>query len=237
MTIKDSGERREFGTGAVRDIADGKGRCDLLPLAVVANVLSDYNMELIDSYITTGRIEDIVSAIKSFSLERYGSTYGALLEVSKQYEDGAKKYAERNWEQGIPCHCFVDSGVRHYLKFRRGDKDEPHDRAFLWNMYGLIWTHCNKPELIDLPFKEATNDKKPYENLANAIVEVAVDDYRRLLRGKTCVGVTCNTTIEKLEEFFLSEWFYTLTNVDGEIILNRLRREYENECKANATNK
>lgn len=30
--IKDSGERREFQTGAVRDIQEGKGRCDLMPL-------------------------------------------------------------------------------------------------------------------------------------------------------------------------------------------------------------
>lgn len=29
--IKDSGNRRNFGTGAVRDIAVGKGRMDLLP--------------------------------------------------------------------------------------------------------------------------------------------------------------------------------------------------------------
>ena len=33
--IKDSGERREFQSGAVRDIQEGKGRCDLLPLDVV----------------------------------------------------------------------------------------------------------------------------------------------------------------------------------------------------------
>ena len=30
--LKDSGAIREFRTGAVRDIAEGKGRCDLLPL-------------------------------------------------------------------------------------------------------------------------------------------------------------------------------------------------------------
>lgn len=29
--IKDSGERREFATGSVRDVRDGKGRFDLLP--------------------------------------------------------------------------------------------------------------------------------------------------------------------------------------------------------------
>lgn len=31
MKIKDSGERREFKTGAVRDIQKGKGRYDLIP--------------------------------------------------------------------------------------------------------------------------------------------------------------------------------------------------------------
>lgn len=34
--ILDSGTRREFDTGAVRDMAEGKGRCDLMPLGVVA---------------------------------------------------------------------------------------------------------------------------------------------------------------------------------------------------------
>lgn len=78
---------------------------------------------------------------------------------------------------------------------------------------------------------------KGYENLANAIVIQAVDDYRRLLRGKHCVEQRGgDVTIEKLEEFFLSEWFFILTNVDGETILNRLKREYENECRANTTN-
>lgn len=37
-TIKDSGDRREFGTGAVRDMAEGKGRMDLLPWAAIMEV-------------------------------------------------------------------------------------------------------------------------------------------------------------------------------------------------------
>lgn len=36
--IKDSGERREFDTGAVRDMATGKGRMDLLPWAAIMEV-------------------------------------------------------------------------------------------------------------------------------------------------------------------------------------------------------
>ena len=36
--IKDSGERTEFNTGAVRDMHDGKGRMDLLPWAAIMEV-------------------------------------------------------------------------------------------------------------------------------------------------------------------------------------------------------
>lgn len=36
--IKDSGHRREFATGAVRDMAEGKGRFDLMPWAALMEV-------------------------------------------------------------------------------------------------------------------------------------------------------------------------------------------------------
>lgn len=76
-----------------------------------------------------------------------------------------------------------------------------------------------------------------YEDLANAIVAQAVDDYRRLLRGKRIIdNLTRKTNIKECEEFFLSDWFHLLTNVDGQTIINKLRREYENECKVNTAN-
>lgn len=37
-TFKDSGERREFETGAVRDMSVGKGRCDLLQMRAIWEV-------------------------------------------------------------------------------------------------------------------------------------------------------------------------------------------------------
>ena len=152
--ILDSGERRKFETGAVRDIAEGKGRCDLLPLGIIGIKLNCKPLVFIENYIRGGETTDLWLAIKAFTGGCIENLCSALLEVSKQYEEGAKKYSERNWERGIPLHCFIDSGVRHLLKFMRGDKDEPHDRAFIWNMLGAIWTHENHPELIDLPFKE-----------------------------------------------------------------------------------
>lgn len=38
MEIKDSGERRTFDTGFVRDMAEGKGRMDLLPWTAILEV-------------------------------------------------------------------------------------------------------------------------------------------------------------------------------------------------------
>ena len=146
--ILDSGARREFNSGAVRDIAEGKGRCDLLPLGVVAIWLDDIVLDNIDNYVRSGAMYSLINAMSLFCKHNDTDLYTAVLEVSKQYEAGAVKYSDRNWEKGIPLHCFIDSGVRHYLKFQRGDNDEPHDRAFLWNLLGALWTQENHPELI-----------------------------------------------------------------------------------------
>lgn len=163
MNILDSGTRREFESGAVRDIAEGKGRCDLLPLDIISQRMSDPILEQINAYIREGNPQYLWNALDSFQCKAFpmnGATTptqrmaNTLLEVSIHYEEGAKKYDDRNWEKGINLHCYIDSGVRHYLKWLRGDKDEPHNRAFVWNMLGAIWTQKNKPELIDLPFKE-----------------------------------------------------------------------------------
>lgn len=165
MAILDSGERREFDSGAVRDIAEGKGRCDLLPLDVIARMF-DFGgkdcspLTFISIYIYTGDETYLYRAICNFCRTEGIDKITMLLEVSKHYEEGAKKYAERNWEKGIPLHCYIDSGVRHYLKHMRGDTDERHDRAFVWNMLCAIWTQKYKHELIDLPFAQEESNKE-----------------------------------------------------------------------------
>ena len=42
MEVKDSGQRRTFETGAVRDMAEGKGRCDLLPACALLRLSKHY---------------------------------------------------------------------------------------------------------------------------------------------------------------------------------------------------
>lgn len=161
MILPDSGERREFPTGAVRDIAQGKGRCDLLPLDVLGAWTSDEILVDIHLYLTTGDTEFLHDAMEKFVDSEYdGNYYNAILEVSKHFEDGAVKYGDNNWRKGIFLHCYIDSAVRHYLKYHRGDKDEPHERAFLWNLMCAIWTHKNKPGMIDIPAHKLTEKEQ-----------------------------------------------------------------------------
>jgi hypothetical protein len=151
--IADSGERRQFDTGAVRDISQGKGRCDLMPLDVVAMVTMDEIFSDIYDFTVTKNISYLMSALLNFCKNntKYQNTYDMFLELAKHFENGALKYGERNWEKGINLHCYIDSAVRHYLKYRRGDTDEPHDRAFVWNIVCCIWTSSHRPTLDDIP--------------------------------------------------------------------------------------
>lgn len=159
--IVDSGNRREFDTGAVRDIQEGKGRCDLLPLDVVAAFYNDKTAHYdtaklfteINEFIKTGAVRFLADAVETFLYSKSSPWNGnwaeLFLEVSKHFEDGCKKYGERNWQKGIPARYYIDSAVRHYLKYLRGDSDERHDRAFCWNLLCCIWTCLHKPELND----------------------------------------------------------------------------------------
>ena len=146
--IKDSGNRTEYKSGAVRDIQEGKGRCDLMPLDVVAgffragcNYEAAKVIEGIYKYHTTHSVGYLVDVVMDFmNGDGFHDANTALLEVSKHFEEGAAKYGENNWQKGIPESSYIDSAVRHYLKWLRGDDDERHDRAFVWNIMCLIWT-------------------------------------------------------------------------------------------------
>jgi hypothetical protein len=154
MEIKDSGDRREFAGGGVRDMAEGKGACHLLPLDIVAGVYEYVDktgkdniifnpakvLNNINEFIRRGCTKGIYDNIAAFAYWHYQTLETAMLEVAIHYEMGAKKYEPRNWERIMETDTFVDSATRHFFKFMRGDDDEPHDRAFLWNLLGLLWT-------------------------------------------------------------------------------------------------
>lgn len=160
--ILDSGERVEFETGAVRDIKQGKGRCDLMPLSIVGSILqkrlttedswAGEILHCISNFLFSQDVSSLYEAIDIAIKHMYADdTLQAMIELSIHFEQGAEKYGERNWEIGIPCHSYIDSGVRHLFKHVRGQKDEDHCRAFLWNMVCLLWTYINRPDMNDLP--------------------------------------------------------------------------------------
>ena len=162
MEIKDSGDRTLFESGAVRDMHEGKGRCDLLPLDVVGSymfregLVNEFKVfNSIYKFQMTGDLDSLYNAISYFSEMHYADGYTMLLEVAKHFEDGAKKYGDNNWRKGIPVNVYIDSAVRHFLKFLRGDADEPHDRAFCWNLLCAAWTCKHKPELNPYGNEEA----------------------------------------------------------------------------------
>jgi len=67
----------------------------------------------------------------------------------------------------------------------------------------------------------------PYENLANAIVLQAVKDYRNALKRlkKKSGNKAVMADALECERFFRSGWYKTLTSVDGEYLITKLREE------------
>ena len=144
ITIKDSGERRKFESGAVRDISEGKGRFDLLPLDVIGKANQDNRLTNISDYQRTNDETYLYAAMSAIN---YRMDYTLIERIAKHFENGAKKYDENNWRKGLPCKCYVDSAVRHYFKWVLGEIDEDHEAAFYWNIICCIWTHENIPEM------------------------------------------------------------------------------------------
>ena len=81
--------------------------------------------------------------------------------------------------------------------------------------------------------KEKTTIKEecnydPYEEIANAIVIQACNDYKKAYKQSLRRGgfvSEANAELAELEEFFRSDWYKQLTEVDGEFLMERLRNE------------
>ena len=101
-------------------------------------------------YFSTGAVRDIHAGKGRCDL----LPAAAILRLARHFEAGALKYSERNWEQGIPVHSFIDSALRHLLKYLDGQQDEDHLCAAAWNCICCMWTEEKHPELCDLPTRK-----------------------------------------------------------------------------------
>lgn len=71
-----------------------------------------------------------------------------------------------------------------------------------------------------------------YQDLANAIIILATKDYRRVLKRlmKLPSSDSTKNEIMQLEAFFQSDYFKLLTSLDGEMLIEKLKQEVEDDC-------
>lgn len=74
----------------------------------------------------------------------------------------------------------------------------------------------------------------PYQALTNAIVELAVKDYKKALKRHYRFPNSEDYTAEvkSLERFFRSGWYGMLTDLDGEYLITGVRRMVRKEVAA-----
>lgn len=77
-------------------------------------------------------------------------------------------------------------------------------------------------------------DNDQYEDLANAIVLQACKDYKSAYRRYLSRYGRSDRTdphLAELEKFFRSDWYKTLTSVDGEYLMKRMQDEVSVQMK------
>ncbi len=69
--------------------------------------------------------------------------------------------------------------------------------------------------------------QRNWEDLAQAIIMKAVEDYRKARRRVRHFPDQkgAQATIREVEKFFRSRWFAQLTDIDGEMLIKRLMEE------------
>lgn len=63
------------------------------------------------------------------------------------------------------------------------------------------------------------DSKDPYQDLANAIICVAADDYRDAIKAKD------PKLQAEVEKFFRSDWYEALSNIDPDVLMQLLHKE------------
>ena len=68
---------------------------------------------------------------------------------------------------------------------------------------------------------------EPYQDLANAIILMAVKDYRDALKKlmKRPRYGPAKDMKNEVERFFRSDWYRELTSVDGKVLIKKLQAE------------
>ena len=80
---------------------------------------------------------------------------------------------------------------------------------------------------------KAVGKKEAYENLTNAIIIAADrDDKAALIHLKRNPDIeSARKNVKRQEKFFYSEWYETLTNLDGSYLIRKLKEKVNEEME------
>ncbi len=74
-----------------------------------------------------------------------------MTRLASLMERGAVKYGEWNWEKGMPFSRFFASAFRHLMQYWKGDRDEDHLAAVIFNLMAIIhFEEIGREDLNDL---------------------------------------------------------------------------------------
>ncbi len=157
---KDSGKREQFASGMKRDTQDGKLRVDLAfdgpalrilfregPKGDAGLAMCDWYDEALAGHSAPDELLRVLRLIAAYE-GGMGVLIGRYAGVMTR---GAVKYTARNWMQAdgqAEADRFISSACRHFLQWYRGDKDEDHAAAVVFNLNGYEYVR-NK---MGLPF-------------------------------------------------------------------------------------
>lgn len=175
--IKMDGKEHKFGE-ATRYTKEGKGRFDLIPSCVIADIVSRieaiyecrsticyskydlyvnaFDMDYVDTIIYMVALKQSECSSPCIKITRSKESmcrlFGEMIqELAIHFQKGAEKYGERNCEKGIPLWSFMDSGLRHMNQWFLGISDENHYISAIWNFVMAIWTIKTHPERCVMP--------------------------------------------------------------------------------------
>jgi hypothetical protein len=100
--------------------------------------------------MTQERREYDTGAVRSADCEqtRYDLiTPIGLRRLAETYAEGAAKFGQFNWENGMPVTDLLNHAIAHVYKFLGGDRNEDHLAHAAWNLLGAIHSMEKWPEL------------------------------------------------------------------------------------------
>jgi hypothetical protein len=86
--------------------------------------------------------------------------------LARAYAEGAQKFGEFNWENGMPAVDLINHALRHLFVFLSGSRDEDDLGHAAWNIIGAIhslkmWPELNADRLRGPGCKVPNGAKRP----------------------------------------------------------------------------